>query len=217
MNNLSSFDILLLASGFFWTLTYIFIIKCGFQDKTYGMPLFALSFNLSWEFIFSFIFPESHSHIQHIVDIVWLSFDVIILFQLFRYGIHNFPKLPTTIFYAVIGSAITAGFCSIFFIYSEIQDSGIYTAFGQNLLMSILFITMLYQRQSLLGQSIWVGIFKLLGTVFASLAFYLYPVPEISGKTALLPFLYISIFIYDSIYIGLIASKANFIFNSSNS
>ncbi len=48
-----------IASGVFWTLTYLLIIRRGFQDKTYGMPFFALCANISWEFIFSFVLPHT--------------------------------------------------------------------------------------------------------------------------------------------------------------
>jgi len=44
--------VLKLGSGLFWTLTYLIIIRRGFIDKSYGMPLAALSANISWEAIF---------------------------------------------------------------------------------------------------------------------------------------------------------------------
>jgi hypothetical protein len=52
------FDILLVGTGIFWTITYLLIIRRGFLDHTYGMPLIALCANLTWEFIFSFVFPQ---------------------------------------------------------------------------------------------------------------------------------------------------------------
>lgn len=73
-----------ILSGIFWTLVYVLIIKRGFQDKTYGMPLAALVANVSWEFIFSFILP--HQPPQLYVDYVWLSFDIVILIQTLIYG-----------------------------------------------------------------------------------------------------------------------------------
>jgi hypothetical protein len=55
------FDILLVGSGLLWTVTYLLIIRRGFLDHTYGMPLAALCANLSWEFVFSFVFPKDQS------------------------------------------------------------------------------------------------------------------------------------------------------------
>jgi hypothetical protein len=47
---------LMIVGGIFWSLTYILIIRRGFIDKTYSMPLATLSANISWEAIFSFRF-----------------------------------------------------------------------------------------------------------------------------------------------------------------
>ena len=50
---------LMIIGGIFWSLTYILIIRRGFIEKTYGMPLIALCANISWEAIFSFLHPHS--------------------------------------------------------------------------------------------------------------------------------------------------------------
>jgi hypothetical protein len=195
------YSLLMLAGGFFWSLAYILIIQRSFQDKTYGMPLAALCLNISWEFIFSFVFP--HQLFQRTINIVWFCLDAVILLQLLRYGDREFPQLPKSAFYAVVVFALATCFCSVFFVSIEANDyGGVYAAFGQNLLMSILFITMLFQRQSLRGQSVWIAICKWIGTASNAIAFYLYA--DISKGSVLLPFFYISIFVYDLIYVGLI-------------
>jgi len=33
---------LMIVGGIFWSLTYILVIRRGFKDKTYGIPLAAL-------------------------------------------------------------------------------------------------------------------------------------------------------------------------------
>lgn len=40
-----TFDGILVGSGVLWTLTYLLIIRQGFLDRTYGMPLAALVFD----------------------------------------------------------------------------------------------------------------------------------------------------------------------------
>jgi hypothetical protein len=64
---------------------------------------------------------------------------------------------------------------------------------------------MLINRNSLRGQSIYIAIFKMLGTGISSLAFYLYQ--PISQGSLLMPFLYISIFVCDIIYLSLIYQR----------
>ena len=102
--------------------------------------------------------------------------------------------------------ALITAFFLVLFITYEINDFiGVYAAFGQNLMMSILFITMLLIRNDLRGQSIYIALFKMLGTGISSLAFYLY-IP-ISQGSFILPFLFVSIFVYDLIYLALIYQK----------
>ena len=191
------FDALMLGSGAFWTLTYVLMIRRGFLDETYGMPLVALCANVSWEFIFSFVYP--HGPVQHPVDIVWFSLDLIILFQLLRYGPREFVDLPTGVFYAMFGLALATSFCAILSVTHEFGDwDGAYSAFGQNLLMSVLFVAMLHVRGSPRGQSLPIALTKMLGTGLASVSFYLYS--PLSEGSALLPFLYVAILVFDLVY-----------------
>lgn len=194
------FILLMLGTGFFWTATYLLIIRQSIRDHTYGMPMVALCANIAWEFIFSFILPSPS--IQRIVNIVWFSLDVGILICFLRYGPGEFASLSKRVFYAVFCVTLATSFCAVLLITLEFHDAGTYSAFGQNLMMSILFITMLYSRRSLRGQSIMIALCKLLGSALASLAFFLYT--AISHHSVLLPFLYISTFIYDLIYVRLI-------------
>ncbi len=60
-----------LGMGLFWIITYILIIKRGFQDKKYGMPMVALCANISWEFIFTFIYPQNDLQKNHYFSVVF--------------------------------------------------------------------------------------------------------------------------------------------------
>src|SRR6266567_8111191 len=104
----------MLGSGIFWTATYILIIRRSFLDRTYGMPLVALCANISWECIFSFLFPPHL--IQHIIDLVWFSLDVVLFFQLLRYGPHEFADLSKRVFFTLCGLALATCFCIILFL-----------------------------------------------------------------------------------------------------
>ncbi len=195
---------LMIIGGIFWSLTYILIIRRGFKDKTYGMPLAALCANISWEGVFSFIYP--HSPPQLIINYIWFLLDVVIVIQFLKYGRSEFRALSNKKFYAMFIMALITGFFLVLFITDEFSDrKGAYAAFGQNLVMSILFIAMLFRRDDLRGQSIFIALFKMLGTGISSLAFYLYQ--PVAQGSALFHFLFISIFIYDFIYTYLIYQK----------
>jgi hypothetical protein len=194
----------MIIGGIFWSITYILIIRQGYKDKTYSMPLAALCANISWEAIFSFIRP--HSPPQLYINYAWFVLDVFIVFQFLKFGKLEFPNFSIKQLFASFVFALVLAFCSVLLITYEFDDwKGAYTAFGQNLMMSILFISMLLNRNSLRGQSIYIAIFKMLGTGISSLAFYLYQ--PISQGSLLMPFLYISIFVCDIIYLSLIYQK----------
>ncbi len=88
-----------LGMGLFWIITYILIIKQGFQDKKYGMPMAAICANISWEFIFAFMYPQND--LQRMITFLWFLLDIIIMMQYLKYGHKEYQKLiPGKIFYA---------------------------------------------------------------------------------------------------------------------
>jgi hypothetical protein len=189
---------LALGSGLFWTLTYVLVIQRGMADRTYGMPLVALCANLSWEFIFSVIRP--HHGTQHVVDIVWLCFDLAIAYTAVRFGPREFPYLSRPLFYAGLAATLVLSYLGVDLVSRELDGGkGGYAAFGQNLMMSGLFLAMLAARRGLSGQSPWIAVTKLVGTGLASLAVWYggdYP------HSHLMVYLYFAIFALDAAYLA---------------
>ena len=166
------------------------------------MPIAALCANISWEFIFSFIQP--HEPPQNYINVVWFAFDLIIVFQTVRFGEVAFGReLPALPFYPAFVLTLLTSFGAILAITYEFKDwDGKYAAFGQNLMMSVLFISMLLRRKDVSGQSIYIALFKLFGTLLPSVLFFLrFP------SSILLNFLYVSIFIFDLIYLVMLYAK----------
>jgi hypothetical protein len=190
------------GSGFFWTLTYILILRRGYKDKTYGMPVLALCANLSWEFTFAFIFP--HPTPQLYINYVWLLFDTGILIQYFYYGHQDFVRnLPKQLFVpAFLVKLVLSALTIILISYEFDEFIGIYAAFGQNLLMSVLFISLLLKRYNISGQSIYIALFKMIGTILPSVLFYNY-----FPKSYLLQLLYLAILFYDLVYFFMLYTR----------
>jgi hypothetical protein len=192
-----------IASGLFWSATYLLIIKRGYQDKACGMPLGALALNISWEFLFAFVFPPSS--VQHVINIAWFALDLFIVAQFLVYESRRRPKdIPAGLFYAGFLAVLITACLTVLLVTREFDNySGYYTAFGQNLLMSILFIRMLLDRPDLAGQSLYIGLAKMLGTLCASILVFLY-VPE----SALTVFFATAILFFDVAYVGLYVWKS---------
>ena len=140
-----------------------------------------------------------HGAPQIYVNYIWFSLDVIIVIQFLKYGKKEFPSIPKWQLYAMFALGISIAAPMILAISNELEDSvGAYAAFGQNLMMSILFVTMLINRKGIGGQSFYIALFKMIGTGLSSVAFYLYR--PIAQDSILLQFLFISIFVFDLIY-----------------
>ncbi|HEV8280724.1 MAG TPA: hypothetical protein VGQ02_02600 [Candidatus Limnocylindrales bacterium] len=193
---------LTLISGVSWTVVYLEIINRGFRDRTYGMPLFALAFNVGWEFIFGFLVGEGYS-LQRIVNVVWFVFDVVIVVTYFRYGRLEYPATVQRWFIPWSVTAFVVAFAILYVAHFEFEDfwGARYSAFAQNLMMSILFIAMLVGRDDVRGQSMYVAIFKWLGTLAPTIQMY--------GQTGsnLILVLGIAVFLYDVIYIAMLYRK----------
>jgi hypothetical protein len=194
--------VLTLISGVSWTVVYLDIINRGFRDRTYGMPLFALAFNATWEFIFGFLVGEGYS-LQKIVNAVWFVLDAIIVVTYFQYGRREFPASVQRWFIPWSVAAFLVAFVILYFTHLEFPDfwGARYSAFVQNLMMSILFIGMLVGRNSIRGQSMAIAVFKWLGT--------LAPTIQVYGQTGsnLVLVLGIAIFVYDVTYIAMLYRK----------
>ena len=97
----------------------------------------------------------------------------------------------------------TGPFFAVVSVTLEFEDfDGAYSAFGQNLMMSVLFIGMLHSRGSLRGQSLSIALTKMGGTAIASVAFLFFSV--VYERSVLLPFLYFSILLFDILYVAMV-------------
>jgi hypothetical protein len=183
-----------LGMGVFWVLTYILIIKRGFQDSALGMPLFALCANISWEFVYAFVLPKPPP--DQYINIAWFLLDLVILVQAIRFGAQDLPpSVPRRRFPFVLLLGLLMGGCLVTSIIYEFNWDRHYLAFGLNFMMSALFISMLLRRNSVRGQSIYIALFKMVGTVLpAIMSALLFP------GSLLLGFLYVFTFMLDLIY-----------------
>lgn len=167
---------LTILSGVSWMIVYEECIRLGFREKTYSMPFFALGLNFAWELIYfagEFIF---HWHgpmvgmdlVQAIVNGFWAGLDVIILYTYFKFGSKEWEKhAPKQWFipWAVWGLVCCFALQIVFIVQFGGVRAAEYSAFLQNLLMSILFIDLFWKRGSMEGQSLLLATAKWIGTL----------------------------------------------------
>ena len=203
---------LLAVSGVFWTITYLLIVRAGFRDRACGMPLAALCANLAWETIYVFVFP--HPLYQLPADVVWLTIDSVIAYQAVKYHRQMFPSLGLGRFLGLFAAGLVTAGCLIGLIGDVLDDpDGVYAAFGQNLMMSILFVGWLATRPGLVGQRLSIAVCKMLGTLAASgafLAITLLDPDKLVRKGDLEPilvFLFAATLVFDALYVAGVARR----------
>ena len=167
---------LTVLSGIGWIIVYEECIQLGFKQKTYAMPFFALGLNFAWELIYTVadIFYKAHGPlvgmtlVQSIANAAWVCLDVLILFTYFKYGKKEWPRMISSklfVPWSVLGLICCFALQLVF-----IQEFGFvmaaqYSAFLQNLLMSVLFISLYVKRGSMEGQSVLLAVAKWIGTL----------------------------------------------------
>ncbi len=166
-------NFLIIASGLAWTIVYIDSIRIGIKDKTFAMPFWALALNIAWEFLHAvFGFREVGLTLQIAINGIWFLFDLGLLYTFFRYGRQYFPKQYHVSWFYTWGifGLFTAFIVQFTFIHEfGLLMGAVYSAFLQNLLMSILFIVMLAQRNSSEGQTLLIAVCKCIGTLAPSI------------------------------------------------
>lgn len=156
-----------LLSGAAWFVVYVECIRKGFQEKTYAMPLYALGLNIAWEVIYTVRDLTTDLSVQAFVNLIWMCLDGVIVFTYFKYGKRDFPDNAKKYFisFSILSFVTCAVFQFAFFFEFEGIAAAQYSAFAQNAAMSILFVVMLYRRDSTRGQSMTIAVAKWIGTL----------------------------------------------------
>jgi hypothetical protein len=197
MVNIESVKLLLtIISGLCWTIVYIDGIRVGFRDKSYAIPFYALALNFAWELLYTYHgFRINGVDAQNIINAAWLTFDIGILYTYFKFGRRHFRAFvdqPLAIAggtdksdprasaggtaFAFVGWSVLALITAFAVQHAVFREFGVakgaaYSAFPQNLIMSILFIAMLAKRGSREGQSLLIAVSKWIGTLAPTILF----------------------------------------------
>jgi hypothetical protein len=162
-----------IVSGAAWAYAYWRIIAVSRLDKSYGMPLFAASLNLTWESIY-FTGGVAYwgrydlgTQVQTIINGIWLVLDVGIMTCIVRYGQREFGGVSRLWFRCMAGGAIALALALQIGVLTEFdpEKAARLSAFLQNVCMSAAFVAMLIARNSSRGQRGDIAVARLIGTL----------------------------------------------------
>lgn len=166
MDSTATKALISIGSFTFWNLAYILIIKRGFQDQSFGIPITSVCFNISWEFLFSFCYPVPGLLKQAML--VWFVGDILILFTCLRYGRKDFENALIKKWFfpgvaALLAMALLLGWG---FITGYQDHYGKATGTVDGLIAAALLIAMILRRNNPKGQSCYIAVFMLVGNIF---------------------------------------------------
>lgn len=163
-------NILIIISGICWSAVYVDSIRTGFKQKTYCMPLFALGLNIAWEGIYAYtdLFVRKDIGAQAIANTAWFLLDIFIVVSFFKYGKDEMDSdlgkklfIPWTVLVLICCFIL-----QILFMYEFGNVEGEkYSAYLQNIAMSISYLYMLNRRKSSKGQTMIIAVCKCIGTL----------------------------------------------------
>lgn len=160
---------LTLLSGICWCIVYEECIRLAVKDKIYAMPFWALALNITWEGIYTYHDLRAGVSVQGIVNVLWFCLDLVILALYFKYGKKHHDMGSGKLFYlwTILGVAamflVQLAYAKEFGLEGHLSAQ--YSAFAQNLIMSIAFIHMLAKRGNTKGQSMLLAAAKWIGTL----------------------------------------------------
>ena len=106
--------------------------------------------------------------VQNIADLAWALCDVAILVCWFKYGRQYLPEKAQKHFvpFTVMALTVCIGMQLAFYLHCETAtEASIYSAFAQNVAMSVLFLTAFFQRGNAKGFSLLGAVCKCIGTL----------------------------------------------------
>jgi hypothetical protein len=181
-----------------WLGAYIMAIRRGFRDRLTAIPLAAVAFNVAWEFCYAFVFYTPP--VGRLLNTCWFLLDLVIVGQVFAYGHKDRPSVGRRTFLVTMAALLVFAFAFMLTANHEFADAdGGYTAFGLNAFLSYSFIAMLERRGSTVGQTMYIAIFKMVGSIAACAMFARwYP------DRPLLYLFYLAIVVLDGTYVVLL-------------
>ena len=210
LKEFTPYELIVTSIGWlFWITLYIFIIKGIRKDKYVEMPWITALGNISWEFVWGFLFYESINLGEFFIWSyrAWFFLDIFILWGVFKYGRKqiDIPELKT---YFVPICIVTIGVWVA--LYSSFIASGFdhkwgsQSAYISNVLISTLFITLFLRQWRYKKFSKVMAWCKCLGSLAYTIVYFSFDYPNI--------FVHVIgglVFMLDILYLYLLYTKQN--------
>ncbi|MDX2058263.1 MAG: hypothetical protein SFV24_10710 [Gemmatimonadales bacterium] len=163
---------LIAVGGVVWLITYLAALRTSHRERVTTIPLAAVCLNITWEVVHSIVYPPPRQ-VDLYTNLAWLGLDLLILLQIFRYGRARQSVAQIRDYFApVVIGVLVLSFVGHLTFHRHVtansifpDESGAIPAYLINLVMSVLFVSMYYQRTDGAGLSKTVAWGKCVGSL----------------------------------------------------
>lgn len=85
-------NLFLQVGGGLWTLSYVLYVRESFRSRSYGMPLFAVALNFSWEVVYALQVAESL--LERSIFTIWMVIDCGMVYGIIKYAKYEWAHSP---------------------------------------------------------------------------------------------------------------------------
>lgn len=174
-----------------WLVAYYEIIRIGFKEKVAAIPMIAVVFNITWEFLLGLMTPvlPGLANLGLETAGTWgvrveFLFDAVVLYTVILYGRHTFsiPRLRSEYPWVVALTLVIAVVGQYTFAIYYSDKHFLVVAYIDNMIMSIAFVVWFFMSVDGRGISHLVAWAKFIGTGAVSLAHLGFMQPWDSGS-----------------------------------
>lgn len=190
-----------------WLIAYLVAIVQGFKERTYALPMVAIGANFTWEILASFRWVAP-IEMWHIGAMAWMAMDVVIVYQLVRFGraVQVIEEIQRYYYVVLIGLFVIAYVMQLEYSRYYQDQLGFEDAYIINTSMSILFPFLYFARRNITNYAWAIAWLKMLGTGVTSIAMVTL-LPRFYPSRSEFDFMYVlygTAFLFDAIYVGLL-------------
>jgi len=148
-----------------WGAGGLLIIRRGFKDKSFGMPLMAVSLDMCWQFYYTFIAYSPPQFFALSAFAFYINCGILTTCYLYGQNDFDWPLLKKHFKFKLLGIHIGVIVIFLCFIKAFDDKGGAIAAPTITLFLSSMLITMILRRDSVKGQSLYIAMFLFLGNI----------------------------------------------------
>jgi hypothetical protein len=167
-----------IGSPLLWAVAYVLACRAGFRDRVAPFPALVVCMNVAFEVLFGLVLPAADIRFK-IGNLVWLGFDVLLIFLTFRYGAADWANRAVRRWWrgVIAGGVLAAAWLEYAFINTYQDSEGKTLGCWTDLITSGLLLALVLRRGHARGQSLSAAVCIVIANVLGYWLCQLPPTP----------------------------------------